>query len=612
MLKYLIKFCLILSLIYLGPIKTGNAATPTSFNIDDFIALNVGNKWTYNSYDSTTGNSTSTFTVTGTEYINGYKATVVKDDDNNKDYYYRSSSGLYLIKESYSGYSIIYSPPVKYATSNVTTGSTYSSSGTVSFTLTGYESFALNYSSSVYIAGFETVTVQAGTFQAAKVQLSTKLSGWVNGNYIDVTESGNTWFVGGLGEIRSIVDATLYLNNQLTANESVSSELTTSNLPLNNTMTVATTGNGSVSSVPAGITCQTDCTENYSAGTYVTLTAAPASDSVFNGWSGACTGSGTCSVFMTAAKSVTANFKLINSPPTATNGSISTNEDTVYNGTLLATDLDNNGLTYSIVSQPIKGVVLITNTTTGAFTYTPNLNANGSDSFSFKTSDGKLDSNTATIAITIKPVNDPPIVSGSPATTALHKLLYSFTPVASDVDVDTLTFSILNKPVWANFHTKTGSLSGIPKITDNGIYKNIIISVNDGSKTVSLQAFTLEVPSFNLDIDGNGRYDALTDGLLILRYLNGMRDEALIKGAVDFSGTRTTATAIQSYLTGGLALLDIDGSGGTPDYKTDGLLIIRYLFGFRGDAMINGAIGATATRTSSEQIVNYINALIDF
>ena len=67
-------------------------------------------------------------------------------------------------------------------------------------------------------------------------------------------------------------------------------------------------GSGTVTSSPAGITCGADCGENYSSGTTVTLTAAPQAGSSFAGWSGACTGTGTCTVTMSAARSVTASF----------------------------------------------------------------------------------------------------------------------------------------------------------------------------------------------------------------------------------------------------------------------------------------------------------------
>ena len=51
-----------------------------------------------------------------------------------------------------------------------------------------------------------------------------------------------------------------------------------------------------------------------------------------------------------------------------------------------------------------------------------------------------------------------------------------------------------------------------------------------------------------LDIDGNGQVDALTDGLLIVRYLLGLHGATLTTGAIGFSATRTAATDIETYL----------------------------------------------------------------
>lgn len=69
-------------------------------------------------------------------------------------------------------------------------------------------------------------------------------------------------------------------------------------------------GTGTVTSSPAGISCGASCSAAYNDGTNVVLTAAPAQGSTFSGWSGACTGTGTCTVSMTAARSVTATFGL--------------------------------------------------------------------------------------------------------------------------------------------------------------------------------------------------------------------------------------------------------------------------------------------------------------
>jgi subtilase family serine protease len=83
------------------------------------------------------------------------------------------------------------------------------------------------------------------------------------------------------------------------------------------TLTVATSGNGSgtVSSNPAGISCGPTCSHVYATGTNVTLTATPASGSVFSGWSGACSGTGGCSVTMSQSQSVSATFTLQSSAP---------------------------------------------------------------------------------------------------------------------------------------------------------------------------------------------------------------------------------------------------------------------------------------------------------
>jgi subtilase family serine protease len=91
-----------------------------------------------------------------------------------------------------------------------------------------------------------------------------------------------------------------------------------------------------------------------------------------------------------------------NNPPHAQNGSITTNENQAKSGTLAASDPDGDSLTFSIVGQPSHGSVQITNTSSGDFTYTPDSDYSGSDSFTFKANDGEADSNTATESVTVK------------------------------------------------------------------------------------------------------------------------------------------------------------------------------------------------------------------
>ena len=84
-----------------------------------------------------------------------------------------------------------------------------------------------------------------------------------------------------------------------------------------------------------------------------------------------------------------------------------------------------------------------------------------------------------------------------------------------------------------------------------------------------------------LDVDLNGTVSPLTDGLLILRRLFGFSDSALISGAVGAGCVRCDATAIATYIDSILTVLDVDGNG-TRGALTDGLLILRRLFGFTG------------------------------
>ncbi|MFN7955460.1 MAG: hypothetical protein U0610_27295 [bacterium] len=92
------------------------------------------------------------------------------------------------------------------------------------------------------------------------------------------------------------------------AAKSVTASFQLQSFPL--TVTKAGSGSGTVSSSPAGIDCGETCSATYDYGTTVTLTATASPDSTFAGWSGPCTGTGTCQLPMTAARSVTAVFSL--------------------------------------------------------------------------------------------------------------------------------------------------------------------------------------------------------------------------------------------------------------------------------------------------------------
>ncbi|MGH8162391.1 MAG: Ig-like domain-containing protein, partial [Gammaproteobacteria bacterium] len=93
---------------------------------------------------------------------------------------------------------------------------------------------------------------------------------------------------------------------------------------------------------------------------------------------------------------------IVNSPPVAKDGTLTTTENKAANGMLVASDADGDPLTFAIVANPAHGTVKLDDASTGAYTYTPASGYSGSDSFTFKANDGTADSNAATISITVQ------------------------------------------------------------------------------------------------------------------------------------------------------------------------------------------------------------------
>jgi hypothetical protein len=118
-----------------------------------------------------------------------------------------------------------------------------------------------------------------------------------------------------------------------------------------------------------------------------------------------------------------------------------------------------------------------------------------------------------------------------------------------------------------------------------------------------------EPPMMPLDIDGNGSETALTDGLLIVRYLFGLSGSPLVNGVVGAGCSRCDAAAIDAALDALGAILDVDGNGAAAAL-TDGLLVVRYLFGLRDGALVSGVVGAGCTRCDAPAIQTYIAGLL--
>jgi len=127
--------------------------------------------------------------------------------------------------------------------------------------------------------------------------------------------------------------------------------------------------------------------------------------------------------------------------------------------------------------------------------------------------------------------------------------------------------------------------------------------------TDPLSRFSCRSGCFSFDVDESLQAQPLTDGLLVIRYLFGFSGDALTSGAVSSDANRDASEVIVSYLTDADAQLDIDGDGESKPL-TDGLLLIRYLFGFSGSSLVSGAIGSEATRDTAEAVEAYIEERI--
>ncbi|MDR7316997.1 Ig-like domain-containing protein [Brevibacillus nitrificans] len=112
-------------------------------------------------------------------------------------------------------------------------------------------------------------------------------------------------------------------------------------------------------------------------------------------------------LYATSPAQMTLTITAVNDAPVAQNGTLRVTQNQSKQGTVTASDLEGDPLTYQMVSPPAKGTVSM-DPATGEYTYTPNRNATGSDSFTYKANDGTLDSNTATISVTITAVVVPP------------------------------------------------------------------------------------------------------------------------------------------------------------------------------------------------------------
>jgi hypothetical protein len=171
--------------------------------------------------------------------------------------------------------------------------------------------------------------------------------------------------------------------------------------------------------------------------------------------------------------------------------SIQVSEGQAYSFTPIASDPDGDSLTFSATNLPGWANLDIS---TGTLSGTPSYSDAGTYSnINISASDGSLRATLNSFSITVLNTNRPPVIDGSAPTSITVGELYTFTPIVIDPDGDSLAFSVSQLPVWLDFNTINGTLSGTPTAHDVGPYVDLTITVSDGMVSTSLAAISITV-----------------------------------------------------------------------------------------------------------------------
>jgi len=248
-----------------------------------------------------------------------------------------------------------------------------------------------------------------------------------------------------------------------------------------------------------------------------------------------------------------------NTAPTATDDTLVTDEDTSATGTLSGTDPDTaDTLSYSIVTNGISGSATIDDASTGTYTYVPNANANGADSFTFIINDGTINSAEATITVTINPVNDAPVGDDGSLTTTEDNTATGTVTGNDPEATDTLSYSIAingSKGTATIDNVATGAYTYVPNADANGADSFTFI-INDGTVNSAEATISVTITAANdAPVGVNDNY-AATEGVPLV--VNAAAGVLINDTDVDIGDSLTAV--IVGPATNGTVVLAADGS----------------------------------------------------
>jgi large repetitive protein len=297
-----------------------------------------------------------------------------------------------------------------------------------------------------------------------------------------------------------------------------------------------------------------------------------------------------------APATVTINITAVNDAPVAVNDTYTATRDTVLNVAqaqgVIANDTDVEGstLTATIVAQPQHGTVTLN--ANGSFAYTPTAGYTGADSFTYRVSDGSLNSNTATVNLTVNAPNVAPVAVADSYTTnedtVLNISAANLGVLNNDTDANagtTLTAIVVNQPLHGQLALNAnGTFTYTPAANFNGT-DSFTYRASDGSLQSDPVTVTINVTAVNdAPVAVNDSYTVAENSVLTVNAVDGV-----LKNDTDVESTTLTATIV-SQPQHGILTFDSDGSFTyTPNTNFSGTDGFSYT---AGDGTVQSAVAA--------------------
>jgi large repetitive protein len=198
----------------------------------------------------------------------------------------------------------------------------------------------------------------------------------------------------------------------------------------------------------------------------------------------------------TATRTVTVSVAAVNDAPTTAGSTVSGTEDSVIVGQVTAADVDGDNLSFSVPvsGRPAHGTV--TMNSNGSYSYVPNADFNGTDSFTYRVSDGKGGFATGTVAVNVAAVNDAPVVASGPIP-GIEDTVVSGRVSATDPEGGALTFALVSNPAHGSLtFASDGSYTYAPSANFNGV-DTFVFSVSDGNGGVTTVTQSIQIAGVN-------------------------------------------------------------------------------------------------------------------